>query len=324
MKKILLIVGLIITCSFVYLDTYTYRGQGFGYTDNAVHTLFALAGPSGNDTTLNGRPGFSGSFYYQLSDNRFYLYDSLDHKFRALSWLDQVTLQEAMTNSSILTRSGDIEYPYLPDSFYAVNFSGAVGYGSLFLSSGNSNIGVVTENGTFAGTNTLYANTFSNGQVTNEWTSGITSELLHNGNTLDVFDTTGHLTFSDSSDGNGHYFIVATGLKNTDSRTFVQADANGILHNTPVYSPYTIFTPSNGGSVSLNPGQNNIINPATSLSSVDIGFPAGERDGQTLQIKFEQNITLVNTSGSVVVPITSATAGQYFLFVWSTSTNQWY
>jgi hypothetical protein len=147
------------------------------------------------------------------------------------------TLQTVMAQSSTLTRTSDIEYPYQVDSSFGINLgltSSAWNYGSMFLGYQNSNIGIVSRNGVFAGTNTITTNNYSNVQE-NNWSSGLSFEVryTHNGNFY-VYDSVGNITIIDSLDASGHYHILFPKLANSNASYVMQLDANGEVHSVAV------------------------------------------------------------------------------------------
>lgn len=111
MKKLLILLSIVLLAFSANSQTYTPRGLGLGYYDNAIKVPFAFAGPSGTDTTFNGRPNFNGSTFFQNADHRFYVYDSLNNMWRGIAWnsgsgqnLNQVLHVGNVGDSSIYIR----------------------------------------------------------------------------------------------------------------------------------------------------------------------------------------------------------------------------
>jgi lysophospholipase L1-like esterase len=89
MKRFLLFLVLLCSCFLVKAQTYTNRGTGFGYVDNALKIPYAFAGPSGSTPTLNGRPGYQGSLFY-VDNGRLFVYDSTTATWNPLAWFSDI------------------------------------------------------------------------------------------------------------------------------------------------------------------------------------------------------------------------------------------
>jgi pectate lyase-like protein len=89
-------------------------------------------------------------------------------------------------------------------------------------------------------------------------------------------------------------------------------------------SGHTIFIPTNGGTVLLINNQSNFINPAGSLSTLNILFPFNSSDNDKVEIKFGQAIGTVSWPGNVINPPSSVTAGGYYVFKKDNASQTWY
>jgi lysophospholipase L1-like esterase len=165
-------------------------------------------------------------------------------------------------------------------------------------------------------------------------------------------DVNGSVNFSTSGAG---WAVTGLGTVNYNTSQFAVTNTSGSMALTPIYGAggiadtnwtgslrqvwnrditnkidstslaYTIFTPSNAGSVVLVAQNYNIINPTGSLTTLTVTLPSSPFDGEYVKIKYTQLITTVTYSGGTVVdPITSPTAGTLVELHYSTGTTSWY
>lgn len=118
--------------------------------------------------------------------------------------------------------------------------------------------------------------------------------------------------------------LLTTCVATTATQSFTYSNwqinlsgAPGIIGNTSV----SLFTPSDGGTVSVVSNSYNIINTSP-ISDINLSLPSGNMSGESLEIKFTNSVTTIVCTGASISNINSATAGQYFKYVWYNST--WY
>lgn len=88
---------------------------------------------------------------------------------------------------------------------------------------------------------------------------------------------------------------------------------------------HTIFTPTTGGTVSLNNNQYNIINPAGTLLAVTLNLPSSPQNNDVVYIKFTQTVSTVTyANGTVVDGITAPSAGGLVVLTYDAGTTSWY
>ena len=113
---------------------------------------------------------------------------------------------------------------------------------------------------------------------------------------------------------------MPTGVENPSQRV-VQASAPQPAFYTAPTTGQTVTVPQNGLSQ-----QNVVIEPAATLATLTLAFPASVRDGQVVSVQCTQIITALTLTGGTFVgtSVTALTAGQVLRYVYVLSQNKWY
>lgn len=133
-------------------------------------------------------------------------------------------------------------------------------------------------------------------------------------------DATGDIWYRNSANG-GSMTRLGIGATGTVLK---------VVSGLPSWQPqlqytHTIFTPTTGGTVSLNNNQYNIINPAGALLALTVNLPSSPANNDVVYIKFTQNVTTVTyANGTVQDGITAPTAGGLTVLTYDSGTSIWY
>jgi hypothetical protein len=88
---------------------------------------------------------------------------------------------------------------------------------------------------------------------------------------------------------------------------------------------HTIFTPTTGNTIALNNNQENIINPAGTLSTLTMTLPSTPANNDIIYLTFTQAITTITYSGGTVAGgRTSAAIGNQWHLTYDSGTSTWY
>jgi len=88
---------------------------------------------------------------------------------------------------------------------------------------------------------------------------------------------------------------------------------------------HTIFTPGEGGSLTLSVNQDNIISPAAPLLALTVTLPPAPNNNDFVNIKFAKSVaTVTYTGGTVSDALVSPATGGFSRLVFDSGTGTWY
>ncbi len=145
---------------------------------------------------------------------------------------------------------------------------------------------------------------------------GLTMQNVFGSVAFEILGSSGAITFDKA-------YTFPTG-DGTNGQVLTTDGSGNVSWATPVTAE-TLFTPSDGGTISAIAGTN-IVNPSGSLSTLTITLPSSPVNGQCVELKFTNVVGTITYSGGTVAvsALTTVGVGSDLRLFYDGGSNTWY